>query len=433
MPSTITNLSQPNELISNEVHELISYRPHWIIRKGNAIFFLVMLLLLAFTWFIKYPDVIKGSLKLSAINAPKLLIAKTEGKLQKLLVSNEQKVKKNQPLAFMQSTADHQQVIDLKKCIDQTEHFIDKDSLEILLSNPFPVFNNLGEIQSAYQDFQNTLKETLQILANGYYQQKKQALQKDLLYLSAIQKNIQSQQQLTKQDLELQQKEYNANESLAKDKVIAPLELNQNKSKLISKEQSLEQMSAQLINNNIAEQSKTKEIMELQKYVVDQEQKFSSALLTLKSKIEEWVQQYVIVAPESGKVLFTSFLQENQQINNGQELFYISQPQSLYYGQMMASQTGLGKIKIGQKVLIRVESYPSNEFGYLTGSVNYISNIPTARDSFLIKVDLPKGLETNYNKTIFSRNNLSAQAEVMTDNRRLLDRFLGQIRELARR
>lgn len=433
MPRILPHPSQQNELIYDEMQDLISFRPHWIIRKGNAIFFIIMFLLIAFTWFIKYPDVINASLKLVAINAPKLLVAKTEGKLQRLLVINEQEVTKGQLLAFMQSTASHQQVISLQNWINSIEAFIIKDSLEVLLTNQLPLFNELGEIQPTYQDFQSTLKETLQILADGYYQHKSHALQKDMLYLSALQTNTQKQKQLVKQDYELQQIEYKANELLAKEKVIAPLELNQNKSRVISKEQGLEQISAQLINNNLLEQNKKKEILELQKYVIDQQQKFRSALFMLKSKIAEWMQQYIIIAPENGKVLFTSFLQENQLLAYEQELFYIQPLRSSYYGQMMASQIGLGKIKIGQKVLIRVESYPSNEFGYLTGIVNYISAMPTSKDSFLIKVDLPQGLQTNYKKTIYFRNNLIAGAEVITDSRKLFDRFWGQLKNITKR
>ncbi len=427
------NTTTQNELISNEVQELISYRPHWIIRKGNAIFFLVMFLLLAFTWFIKYPDVIKGSLKLTAINPPKLLIAKTEGKLQKLLVSNEQEVEVGQALAYIQATASHQQVLDLQNRIKNIVPAINKDSLDVLQSSPFPIYNELGELQAAYQDFQNTFKETLQVLGNGYYQKKRQALGTDLQYLNSVQVNIQRQQQLSKQDFELQQKEYSANELLAKENVIAPLELNQNKSRVIGKEQGVAQMSALLINNSISEHNKRKEILDLQKAMTDQQQKFSSALFILKSKIEDWVVHYVVVAPEKGKVLFSSFLQENQFLTIGQELFYIQPSQSQYYGQMLAAQTGLGKIKPGQRVIIRVESYPSTEFGYLRGKVVYISNIPTAKDSFLIKVDLTTGLNTNYNKTILFRNNLNAQAEVMTDDRKLFDRFIGQLKDITKR
>jgi multidrug efflux pump subunit AcrA (membrane-fusion protein) len=422
-----------DELISSEVQEIVSYRPHWVVRKGNLIFLLVLFLLLAFTWFIKYPDIIRGSMKLTAIDAPKQLTARTEGKLAKLLVTNEENVTVNQPIAFLQSTADHKQVLALRNWINRIEPFIVRDSLEILSNLPVPVFDRLGEVQSEYQSFQNVLKETVQILDNGYYRKKKQALIQDLGSLSAIQKNTEQQQQLLTQDFELQQQEYKANETLATEKVIAPIELNQNKSKVITKDQGLHQIATQLIDNIMSQHNKQKEILDLQKYIYDQRQKFRSELFDLKSKVDEWIQQYVIIAPENGNVLFSSFLQENQLLTAGQELFYVQPPQSSYYGQLMVSQTGFGKIKPGQKVLIRVRSYPSNEFGYITGEINYISGIPTTTDSFLIKVQLPKGLRTNYDKIILFRNNLIADADVVTDNRTLFERFLGQVKDLFKR
>lgn len=48
-------------------------------------------------------------------------------------------------------------------------------------------------------------------------------------------------------------------------------------------------------------------------------------------------------------------------------------------------------------------------------------------------MDLPQGLRTNYDKALFFRNNLSAKADVITDDRRLIDRFLGQLRQVLRR
>jgi multidrug resistance efflux pump len=429
----IRSLLSKNEPVSSEVEELINYRPHWIIRNGNMFFLIILFLMIASTWFVRYPDIIKGSLKLVAINAPKLLIAKTDGKLQKLLVGNDQEVQEGQPLAFMQSTANHLQVLELENWIQKVQPAIIKDSFGVLFDHPLAIFSQLGELQTDYQEFQSNLIETLQIFPQGYYQEKKRALLKDLTYLSSIQKNTAEEIQLLKEDYELQKIEYKANESLAKDKVIAPIELNQNKSKVIGKEQVMQQANSQIINNSLAEQDKMKEIMDLQKYIIDQKQKFRSALMNLKSKVEIWKQRYIIVAPLAGKVLFTSFLEENQLISSGQEMFYVEPEESKYYGQLMAPQDGLGKIKTGQKVLIRVESFPSTEFGYIHGTVSHISNIPTGRDSFLIKVDLPKGLQTNYNKTIVFRNDLLAQAEVLTDNRKLIDRFIGQLNVLIKR
>lgn len=209
--------------------------------------------------------------------------------------------------------------------------------------------------------------------------------------------------------------------------------MNQYKSKLIAKEQSLKQLNAQLTNSDISSHSKEKEILDLQKQVTDQQQEFHSSLLDLKSQVEKWIQQYVLTASEDGKVLFVSSLQENQLIGNGQELFYIQPEQTKFYAELMAGQQGFGKIKMGQQVMIKAGSYPSNEFGYLAGTVNYISNIPNRRDSFLINVDLHNGLQTNYGKTIFFRNGLSANAEIITDNRKLFDRLAGQLKQIWER
>jgi HlyD family secretion protein len=431
MTDTLTSsLRNRNELLTDEVQEVISYRPHWIVRKGNIVFLFIILLLLALTWIIKYPDIINASTRLVALNPPKSVIAKTAGKLLKLFVNNEQPVKKDQHLGYMENTADYNQVIILKHWIDQTTIGTQNNEYDFLISNPLPGLSDLGELQVNYQAFQNQLEITKQTLASGYYQKKKGALQKDLQYIATLKNNTNQQKELQEQDQQLQQKEYDAYASLAKDKVIAPLELNQYKSKLIAKEQSLEQLNAQMTNSDITTHSKKKEILDLQKQVTDQQQEFHSSLLELKSQIEKWIQQYVLTAPEDGKVLFVSSLQENQFIGNGQELFHIQPEQTKFYAELMVGQQGFGKIKTGQRVMIKAESYPSNEFGYLAGTINYISQIPNRRDSFLLKVELPGDLKTNYGKTIFFRNGLSASAEIITDNRKLFDRLAGQLKQI---
>jgi HlyD family secretion protein len=418
------------ELVSDEIHEVISYRPHWIVRKGNVFFFLIILFLLSLTLFIKYPDIVNGTARLVALNPPKLISARAEGKLLKLFISDEQQVHKNQHLGYIESTAEYDQVMKLQNWIGETIDATQNNKYDALITNPLPGFLNLGELQTGYQEFQNQLALTKQTLTNGYYQRKRNALGKDLQYLASLKTNTTQQKELLEQDQQLQQKEYSAYESLAKDKVIAPLELNQYKSKLIAKDQSLKQINVQITNSDISAHGKEKEILDLQKMVTDLQQQFHSALLDLKSQIEKWIQQYVLVAPEDGKVLFISSLQENELVANGQGLFFVQPNQTKTYAELMTGQKGFGKIKTGQKVMIKVESYPSTEFGYLTGSVKYISNMPQRKDSFLIKVDLPMGMQTNYNKTIFFRNNLTAQAEIITDNRKLFDRLAGQLRQI---
>jgi HlyD family secretion protein len=110
-----------------------------------------------------------------------------------------------------------------------------------------------------------------------------------------------------------------------------------------------------------------------------------------------------------------------------QELFYIQPVKTEYYGEMMTAQKGLGKVAKGQKVLIKVESYPSQEFGWINGTVDYISSMPNRRDSFIVKVILPRGLRTNFNQDIYFRNNLSGSGDIITRDRRLIERLLGDL------
>lgn len=434
MPQTSDRLQRnSDELISDEVKEIISYRPHWMIRKGNMVFLFVLLLLLFLTRFISYPDIINGSARLVSLNAPKMISTRVQGKILKLFIRDGEKVKREKHLGYMESIASYDEVMQLQQWVDKTIEVTRKNNYNVLNQNPLPVLFNLGELQAGYQTFQNQLVETKQILATGYYQTKKAALQKDLQFLSQLKITTYQQKELLEQDQQLQKKELEAYETLEKEKVIAPLELNQYKSKVISKDQSLTQANTQITNSNIAIHNKHKELMELEKQVLDQQQKFHSSLLQLKSEIEKWIQQYVLVSPEEGTLMFFGSLQENQSVTAGKELFYVQPGHTSYYAEMIVSQKGFGKIKTGQQVILKAEGYPNKEFGFLKGTVNYISNMPNQRDSFLVKVNLPGGLKTNYNKEVSFSNNLSAQAEIITDNRKLFDRLLGQLKKIWER
>jgi multidrug resistance efflux pump len=433
MASSLGGGREEVQLISTEVQEIISYRPHWIIRRGNLFFFFILLGVLFGSWLIKYPDMVKGSLRIAAVDGPKSVTAKTEGNLIKLLVKNEATVKEGEPLAYIQSTGAHDEVFQLKNWIHAIEQPVSNESIEVILNYPLPILNNLGELQPDYEIFRLQLKETMQILQSGYYIQKKQTLFKDITYLQQLKANLAKQNELLKKEYDVQKVDFNAKDGLAKEKVIAPLELNQEKGKMLLKEQGLEQMTAQLINSNIASHNKQKELLELQKFTLDQRLKFQSALFSLKSKTSDWLRRFVLTAPQAGKLFYGSFVTENQLVGAGTELFYVQPGKSSYFGLLTAGQNGIGKIYKDQDVIIRVQGYPSEQFGYLKGKVTYISNLPNRSDSFLIRVELPKDLITNHQHKLQFRNNLLATAEVITKERRLLERFTGQLADVLRR
>ena len=245
---------------------------------------------------------------------------------------------------------------------------------------------------------------------------------KDIDNLKKLYNNLEEQKTLQQQDLALSQKTFDANESLKKDKVISEFDYRTEQSKLIGKKLTLPQIDAAIINNEAQQNDKQKEIGELENTIAQQKEIFQQALNTFKSQLDDWKKKYLLIAPIDGKVSFASFMQENQQLQTGQTVCFINPENSEYFAQIFIPQTNFGKVAVGQKVLLKFNSYPYQEYGYVNGKVDFISHIPTD-SGYLARIDFSNGLITTYNKQVQYRDGLTADAEIITKDLRLLERF----------
>jgi multidrug efflux pump subunit AcrA (membrane-fusion protein) len=424
----IERLDEADRVYSNEVREIISSRPAWMVRNGITLFFIIITLLFTGSFYIQYPDIIKAPVRIVGTNLPKQIITKTEGRLIQLLAKDNAQVKQGEPLAILQSNAEYQQVFVLEQWIQQVEKQLAKQQWSSIQS--LPLLNNLGDLQKNYQEVQQQMYQLSWSKPNGYFEQKKQTISQDLNTIKALKQNAEEQKKLIQQDLSMQQNLLGINENLVKEKVIAPLDLNKDKTAVIAKQQQLVQVEAGNINQNASEISKQKELVEMQKISLDIHQNFITALLNAKSAITDWKNRYVLEAIETGRLQFTSYFQQNSWVKAGQELFYIIPAQPTYFAEVLASQQNFGKIKKGQQVNIALNSYQRNEFGILKGSIENIPSVPYRDTAFLIRVQLQNGLLTNYNKQVLFSNNLNGTAEIITANASLADRLLYQWRGL---
>ncbi|TAH07019.1 MAG: HlyD family efflux transporter periplasmic adaptor subunit, partial [Sphingobacteriia bacterium] len=365
--ANINSLDEVDRIHSHEVREIISSRPVWIVRNGTALFFIIIGLLLSLSFFIHYPDLVKAPVRIVGKNLPKQVISKAEGRLVLLAVKENGSVKQGDLLAILQSTADYSQILLFEKWIQQTEQKLATRNWAAIPN--LAVLNNLGEVQKNYQDIQQQLYQLSWSQPNGYFQQKKQSIQKDLAVIIALRLNADQQKKLIQQDLDIQQHLLGINEQLVIDKVIAPLDLNKDKTVVLAKRQQLVQVEAGNINQTANSVSKQKELVEIEKTGLDIRQNFITALLNSKSVIGEWKNKYMITATETGKLQFINYFQANSWIKAGQELFYIIPEQPTYFAEILASQQNFGKISKGQSVNIALNSYQRNEFGILKGKI----------------------------------------------------------------
>ena len=71
---------------SEDVQEIISDVPNWLLRWGLTVFFIIIVVLITFSAFIKMPDKVSGKLKIESSKRPEEIVPHLEGKLVKLFI-----------------------------------------------------------------------------------------------------------------------------------------------------------------------------------------------------------------------------------------------------------------------------------------------------------------------------------------------------------
>jgi len=425
MPRSIYRLNDRSE----EVAELISRIPGWMVRWGTITISLLLAGLLIAAWEIRYPDIVSGTFRLSSDNMPRAIYTRMDGKLVRLFVHNGSRVKEGQVLAYMESTGNHQEIARLDTVLQQMYKAVTAGDAENTAWPDPRQFNRLGEIQADFQRFGASLAEFSNYLRGGYYNRKKTILQQELADLQSLAASLEKQEKFQDRNRQLAVEEYTMHQKLAAQRVIAPNELKQAESRELSRMLPAEQAKAALIQNNNEQKEKQKELLDLDNQAAQYRSTFLQQLNTFRSTIDEWKSKYLVTAPLAGTVYFSTVIQENQYLPERQLLFSIAPPGNGYFGELALSQQNFGKIKLHQRVLVKFAGYPFEQYGYVPGEIAGISDAPVNDSIFLARVNLPQGLKTNYRQPVVYKNGLLATGEVVTADVRLLQRLFFNMRK----
>src|SRR5690606_4058177 len=133
-----------------EVRDVLSHPPKAIFKWGNTILFGFVIILMTLSWFIKYPDIVQTEIVITTQIPPEKLIAKTSGRIEKILIEDRQKVSEKTPLAIIENPANYKDVFFLKTIVDTIK--VNNSDFEFPLDK-IPVLS-LGTIESAYAVFE---------------------------------------------------------------------------------------------------------------------------------------------------------------------------------------------------------------------------------------------------------------------------------------
>lgn len=411
------------EIHSEDLQDIIGRPPHKLVQWGITWILMLILIMVVLSAFIRYPDIVQSSVRINTVDAPKVVPARSAGHLARILVQEGQMVTAGQQLAWIESTADHNLVLTLLDSL-----YTLRESLGLETNPPALISTStavsLGELQGSYQSFYQYYLSYKASTSGGIYQKRRQYILRDMEYVQGQRQQLEAQRELQKQEYALAEQEFERHRRLADKKVISQAEYQRQQAVFLSKQHPLQQSESALMNNDAGRLAKQKELTDLDNQIGEEKSRFVQALHSLISEIEQWKLRYILTAPQAGTLVYAGIIQDNQYIESGREIFYINPGNTNYFGEISIPQYNLGKVGQGQRVLIKLHSYPFEQFGTIEGEISQLNHVPVQDSVFLSRVRLDI---RHANPEIHLRTGLTGTAEIITEDVSLLARIYHNI------
>jgi HlyD family secretion protein len=128
-----------------------------------------------------------------------------------------------------------------------------------------------------------------------------------------------------------------------------------------------------------------------------------------------------------GKLNYSGIIQQNQNVNINQDIFLVNPGNLDFFGEIEIPQYNMGKVKEGQKTIIKFKSYPFEQYGIITGKLDKISDVALKDSIFVARISFDKIKDNGFKNKIVLKNGLLAEADIITEESSLLERFVRNI------
>ncbi len=427
-------MTEEIEIKTEAVNELLTAVPKWIVRWGISVIFLIIVLMLSLSFFIKYSDTLSAKTTITTTNPPATLIAKTNGKITELNVRNNQLVQKGAVLMVIENSVKYPDVNKVVRLMETLQSQLKtRTPLEINVNDSLQMGSLTPDFLAFLKSY-NAYKLQLKISP----QEKEIAIiNKELSAYQLLQGKYENQESMYKDELALIEKDQNRYHKLFQHASISSKEYEDKKREHLSTKRMYEGVKIANINNELAIHNLQKTKLQLENQAYQENKKYEQALnqsmQALKSQIETWEQTYLIKAPINGSVSLFNYWSIHQNLKQGDEILSIvpSEKQKVIAKLLLPVQNS-GKVKVGQEVNIKLNNYVYQEYGTLSGRVKNISKMPQ-NETYAIEVSLPNNLTTSYHKQLEYKEEMQGLANIITEELSVFDRVFYQLRKILKK
>lgn len=404
---------------------------------GALVVWLITLLLivaLAWSYFGRIDIVAVANGKISTEGSTKIIQPAISGVVTNINVHEGQRVKKGETLLALDKTTAEKDVATANQSLSAAR--VERDILRRLAvgGNTDEIINNADlpdETKAMLRQFassQTALSAARQQAANGMISNYQRQLQFNQQAKNQLETNAQN---LKNRKAEIEKQLPNANPV---DKLRLQNELTSIDQRITSANSAVLGQNQQLLQSQSA---LTQAQNQSQTQTAETNSAFSNQIITAEKRIIELENNLVkarqvlaqtnITAPVDGTVLSLTVKTIGGVVNAGQQLTQIVPEKVPLYVDAALDNQDVGFVKPGQRVVVKVATYPFQRYGYLEGTVENISPDAIQDDKkgliykAKIKLNDDKSSKQNQLKLL---PGMSVSAEITTGQRRIIEFFL---------
>ena len=404
---------------------------------GALVVWLVTLLLivaLAWSYFGRIDVVAVANGKISTEGSTKIIQPAISGVVTNINVHEGQRVKKGETLLALDKTTAEKDVATANQSLNAAR--VERDILRRLAvgGNTDEIINNADlpdETKAMLRQFassQTALSAARQQAVNGTISNYQQQLQFNQQAKNQLETNAQN---LKNRKAEIEKQLPNANPV---DKLRLQNELSNIDQRITSADSAVLGQNQQLLQSQSA---LTQAQNQSQTQIAETNSAFNNQIIASEKRIIELennlvkakqiLAQTTITAPVDGTVLSLTAKTIGGVVNAGQQLAQIVPEKVPLYVDAALDNQDVGFVKPGQRVVVKVATYPFQRYGYLEGTVENISPDAIQDDKkglvyrAKIKLNDDKSSKQNQLKLL---PGMSVSAEITTGQRRIIEFFL---------
>lgn len=416
------------EIRSEEVQEILGTPPSWLVRYGTVIALVTIVILGWMSYFVKYPDTVDSGIEVASVEPPRPIVAEAGSFISDILVANEDTVEAGQTLMAFQSKAKYTDIHILE---DEIVRVKDLNIASLERFDP-PKDLILGEIQDALYDFFEK-KEAYEIGASGKLQKLSisQLNQQIRRARNTIQYEKRKKETLEK-ELAIANEKYVREQNLFQSSRSTLNKVRQAQEERLTKERLLQGTESNIKNKEFEIGAIRREIDGFEEGSKQSKSSLANQLkesfIELRNRLDAWKKEYLIIAPINGLAAIPMGINEKIFVKQGENLLVlVPAGNSGLLGRMDLPIQGSGKVKAGQRVIVKFASYPFQEFGAVQGQVSRKGKIPNNK-KIQIEVKFPEGLQTTTGKIIEPSQIMLGEAQIITEEKRFIEWVFERVR-----